>query len=77
VTTTVLTALPAKWVMADACTPIAKATIITAASGPTGSKPTAAKTAASTSRLAVGARDSLSSRREIMAPTKKATSGAR
>ena len=77
VTTTVLTALPEKWVMAEACTPIATARISTAGSGLMGRKPTTASSAASTSRPAVGLCDRRSSRRDSMAPRKKASSGAR
>ena len=77
VTTTVLTALPAKWVIAEACTPIAAATISTAPSGMTGRKPTTASKAASTSSPTVGVRNRRNSRRDSMAPAKNAISGAR
>lgn len=77
VTTTVLTALPAKWVIAEACTPIASATINTASSRSMARKPTMASNAASTARQALGWCHSRSSRRDSMAPAKKASSGAR
>ena len=77
VTTTVLTALPAKLVMLEAWMPMAKATTMTAGSMPMSTTPTTPITAASMRMPTTGERSRRTSQCASMAPAKNDTRGVR